>query len=236
MSAERAAKAVAAVLLAGVAYQVYIASARRAGGLLALPKTAPSLDDAVSPQIDLAIESMLASLTPPHNPSTAPGGAESEGFDWLSGLLVNVPGAAPIVAAQKGFEAIAGEPRGIRNHNPGNIKRGDNWRGMAAEQTDETFVQFAAPVWGFRAMGVILRGYVINHGLRTVRQISDRWTATDKAAHARTIAQHAGLGLDDLIPQSHWIAVAQGIVVAENGKQPYPLSTIEEGLRMGGLI
>ena len=33
-------------------------------------------------------------------------------------------------------------PRGIRNKNPGNIKLGTNWDGLAAEQTDPTFCIF----------------------------------------------------------------------------------------------
>ena len=30
-------------------------------------------------------------------------------------------------------------PRGIRNKNPGNIKLGTNWDGLADEQSDPTF-------------------------------------------------------------------------------------------------
>ena len=35
-------------------------------------------------------------------------------------------------------------PRGIRNHNPGNLRRSaDPWQGLATTQTDEEFFQFA---------------------------------------------------------------------------------------------
>jgi len=37
-------------------------------------------------------------------------------------------------------------PRGIRNHNPGNIEKGDPWQGLAADQSgDPRFAVFAAP-------------------------------------------------------------------------------------------
>ena len=42
-------------------------------------------------------------------------------------------------------------PRGIRNHNPGNIKLGTAWDGLSDEQNDDVFCQFKEPVWGLRA-------------------------------------------------------------------------------------
>ena len=44
-------------------------------------------------------------------------------------------------------------PRGIRNNNPGNIKKnGVDWDGLSEEQTDNTFFQFDDPVYGIRAL------------------------------------------------------------------------------------
>ena len=40
-------------------------------------------------------------------------------------------------------------PRGIRNHNPGNIRHGDKWQGLSAEQTDSSFCVFDAPEYGY---------------------------------------------------------------------------------------
>ena len=39
-------------------------------------------------------------------------------------------------------------PRGIRNKNPGNIKLGTAWDGLADEQSDPTFCVFKETVWG----------------------------------------------------------------------------------------
>ena len=66
--------------------------------------------------------------------------------------------------------------RGLRNNNPGNIRRvrGQRWRGQCPEQQDPAFVQFTSPEWGYRAMMVILLNYR-RKGVRTVRQIIRRW-------------------------------------------------------------
>jgi len=68
------------------------------------------------------------------------------------------------------------DPRGIRNNNPGNIRRSDDqWRGLAADQTDADFFRFAEPRFGIRAMARILQVYQEHHGLRTIREIINRW-------------------------------------------------------------
>ena len=41
-------------------------------------------------------------------------------------------------------------PRGIRNKNPGNIKLGTDWDGLASEQSDPVFCVFKESVWGER--------------------------------------------------------------------------------------
>lgn len=62
-------------------------------------------------------------------------------------------------------------PRGIRNNNPGNIRRtNDQWQGMRVIQTDRAFVQFKNPEYGFRAMARILKSYE-RRGLLSVRDI-----------------------------------------------------------------
>jgi len=67
-------------------------------------------------------------------------------------------------------------PRGIRNHNPGNIRRSaDPWQGLAKDQNDDAFFQFAEPKWGIRALARVLISYQDRHGLRTVRGIVSRW-------------------------------------------------------------
>lgn len=67
-------------------------------------------------------------------------------------------------------------PRGIRNNNPGNIKRNpaNNWQGQITNSTDSTFVQFQYFVFGVRAMLVLLKNYIAG-GHNTIEKIINRW-------------------------------------------------------------
>ena len=65
--------------------------------------------------------------------------------------------------------------RGIRNDNPLNIRHGKSqWVGMREKQTDKSFVQFTARVYGYRAAFVLLRGY-IGKGKDTIGKIIAKW-------------------------------------------------------------
>ena len=65
--------------------------------------------------------------------------------------------------------------RGIRNCNPANIRKGSNWKGLRAKQTDKAFCQFTEMKWGVRALLCLLRTYVQKYGLKSVAQIIRRW-------------------------------------------------------------
>ena len=66
-------------------------------------------------------------------------------------------------------------PRGIRNMNPGNIKLGTDWDGLADEQSDPTFCVFKETVWGIRALMRILLVYRFSHKKYNVDDIISRW-------------------------------------------------------------
>ena len=66
-------------------------------------------------------------------------------------------------------------PRGIRNKNPGNIKLGTDWDGLASEQTDPTFCTFEEAVMGIRALMRILLTYRFTHKKTNVDSIISRW-------------------------------------------------------------
>jgi seryl-tRNA synthetase len=57
-------------------------------------------------------------------------------------------------------------PRGIRNNNPGNIRRnGDPWQGLAERQGDVEFFTFKTiPIYGIRALARTLIAYQDKHG------------------------------------------------------------------------
>lgn len=65
--------------------------------------------------------------------------------------------------------------RGIRNNNPLNIRRGDNWLGLSKNQTDPYFCQFDSMTYGLRAGLIIIRKYMQRYNLRSIHAIVSRW-------------------------------------------------------------
>lgn len=119
--------------------------------------------------------------------------------------------------------------RGIRNNNPGNIRWGDEWKGLVPEgqRTDKSFCQFKAPEFGIRAMIIILRNYQSKYGLKTITGIIKRWAPpneNDTQAYIRSVAQATGTDADkliDLTDSRKLFPLLQAIIRHENGTQPY---------------
>lgn len=83
--------------------------------------------------------------------------------------------------------------RGIRNNNPLNIRRGDNWQGLA-ERQDAAFCTFVSMQYGIRAACRILLSYH-RRGIRTVRDIIQQWAPpieNDTSAYLRTVCKRTG--------------------------------------------
>ncbi|BBK36094.1 hypothetical protein STAQ_11720 [Allostella sp. ATCC 35155] len=140
---------------------------------------------------------------------------------------------------------MASLPRGIRNHNPGNIDRGrDRWRGMAADQSaDPRFVVFSEPEWGIRAIVRVLRSYRDRHGLDTVAGIVGRWAPPAENPTERYVAfvcDRLGVAPDQPLDIEDPVVLrtlVTAIVRKECGPGPlpdggwYPAATLDEGIR-----
>lgn len=128
-------------------------------------------------------------------------------------------------------------PRGVRLNNPGNIRHGDNWRGMAPDQPDQSFVYFTDPRYGIRAMVKILQSYR-RRGIRTVRDIINTWAPpieNNTAAYVESVAGRMGVSPDapiDLENTGQVIELLQAITLHENGQQPYNRATFEQGVEL----
>ena len=59
--------------------------------------------------------------------------------------------------------------RGLKNNNPGNIKKGERWDGVIGH--DGPFLRFKSMEYGIRAMSKLLMTYQSKYGLNTVEQI-----------------------------------------------------------------
>ena len=124
--------------------------------------------------------------------------------------------------------------RSERNNNPGNIRlTSDRWRGQVLPPPDRGFVTFKSPQWGYRALFVILEGYMIRHGLRTIRGIIGRYAPPSEnatAAYVRSVCRATGWGPDDPLDPCGRVMqdLARAITLVESGK-----SADEKALREG---
>ncbi|KRW62322.1 hypothetical protein [Pseudomonas sp. TTU2014-080ASC] len=131
-------------------------------------------------------------------------------------------------------------PRGIRNNNPGNIDYNpvNDWRGQLAHvpTIEPRFCRFDSPQNGIRALGKLLLNYQRKHGLKTVRQIVNRWAPpkeNDTGAYVSQVAKALGIDPDAPIDLSkkHLSPLVVSIIKHENGQQPYSAEVIGEGVR-----
>ena len=90
--------------------------------------------------------------------------------------------------------------RGLRNRNPGNIRRsGSRFRGEVVPGRDASFKEFETMAWGYRAMFVLLDSYRRRHALSTIRQFITRYAPPSENftdGYIRFVARTAGIDAD----------------------------------------
>ena len=120
-------------------------------------------------------------------------------------------------------------PRGLRNNNPLNIRRGkDQWQGLRAQQTDASFCQFESLEYGWRAAFYLLtRTYYHKYRLYTIRKIISKWAPPNEnltETYIQNVCRLTGIAPDEPIgipsdqPQ-RWMAVGMAMAIQENGTQ-----------------
>ena len=132
-------------------------------------------------------------------------------------------------------------PRGIRNHNPGNLRHGPQWTGLGVAQLDKDFAQFTSAEWGIRALAVLLLNYRKKRGIDTLKELVERYAlASENNTTAYAAALSTALGVRST-QQVDWsdpkvmLPLLKAIIRHENGSQPYPDAVIEEGMRRAGI-
>lgn len=120
------------------------------------------------------------------------------------------------------------QPRGMRNCNPGNIRKSsDKWQGLAAEQPDPYFFSFEDPVYGIRAMVKILWTYQDKYKIRSVDKLIRRWappSENNTRAYIQSVADKLGVAPDAEIKLKDartLLNILKAIIQHENGQQPY---------------
>lgn len=128
-------------------------------------------------------------------------------------------------------------PRGERNHNPGNIRHGEHWQGLAQQQTDPNFCQFVNPFFGIRALCKTLLTYQRKHGKRTIEDVLFRWAPpveNDTEAYIEHVAAQVGvkpreaISLEDV---DMLCKLTAAIIEHENGQCNYNDAEIEAAAR-----
>jgi hypothetical protein len=130
--------------------------------------------------------------------------------------------------------------RGIRNNNPGNIRRSStHWQGMSSTQSDTSFITFDTPEHGIRAMTRIILNYQQNHQLNTVDGIVNRWappTENNTVAYVNAVARNVGVTPStpiDLQANPQILSrLVNAIILHENGSNPYDPEVVSRGVQL----
>lgn len=148
-------------------------------------------------------------------------------------------------------------PRSIRNNNPLNIDHNpaNRWVGIlprdkrnAAQLAEPRFEVFSSPVYGFRAAAILLQNYQEKYGLKTIRQLVNRWAPpveNDTGAYVTAVARAVGVPADAPV-DIHEYRVIRPMIEAmaqhETGRDPrtgkvwqFNSAEIDEGLRRAGI-
>ncbi|OKP00078.1 structural protein [Xenorhabdus eapokensis] len=128
--------------------------------------------------------------------------------------------------------------RGIRNHNPGNVRHGDKWQGLRDTQTDKSFCQFVAPEYGIRAMLKILRNYERKYGDNTIRQFISRWAPPNEnntESYIAYVCKSVGVTSNAVVDVENVVTMSRlvkAMIQMENGQQPYPDKVIKQAFKL----
>ncbi len=128
--------------------------------------------------------------------------------------------------------------RNVRNNNPGNVRLGSHWQGLMPryhmqpiQEAESAFCVFETPVWGFRALAIVLRVYG-HDGIENLTQAINRWAPpadhNDTGAYLADVERKTGIPAIttiDLEDQATISLIAKAITSHETaGALPYELS------------
>lgn len=131
-------------------------------------------------------------------------------------------------------------PRGLRNHNPLNIRRktpAEPWKGLSPKQTDKSFCQFINDDYGYRAAFCTLRTYH-DRGIDTVRKIINTWAPPSEnytSTYIRRVCEISGIGADEKIKlkdEPTMVALVCAMAMVENGVTEVDVPSVKRGFGM----
>ena len=138
-------------------------------------------------------------------------------------------------------------PRGIRNNNPLNIRKGSKWQGLRDFPTDKEFCEFVTMAYGFRAAFRTLITYYTKHKCKTLKEIITRWappSENETWAYIDRVRKDADIEdidseLPDPLEKRNWYVwkkIILAMAAVENGASMKRISnynkTVLEGMNM----
>ena len=125
------------------------------------------------------------------------------------------------------------QPRGIRNNNPLNIRKGNNWLGERANQDDPAFEQFVSMEYGLRAAFILLRNYIQGKPpawvkYNTIEKVIRRWAPETENAtkhYIDFVAKDTGIDARQVISfqdRKTMVAIVSAMAMVECGQRIDP--------------
>lgn len=134
--------------------------------------------------------------------------------------------------------------RGMRNNNPLNIEKGNNWQGERSQQSDRRFEEFISLEYGLRAGFRILKKYISRpprgYGQDTLTRIISRWAPPTENATDRYIdfvATRAGISKSEKIrweDKAKLCRIVQAMCIMESNTT-IPMGRIETAYELAKL-
>lgn len=125
--------------------------------------------------------------------------------------------------------------RGERNNNPGNINKGQGFKGEVPGN-DPRFATFTTPVMGIRAIAVVLLAYYNDHEINTIQGAIDRWAPPQEnntAAYIQAMVNSTGYAADyalDFTNPTILEKLVNGLILHENGENIYTAQQVEDAV------
>lgn len=138
-------------------------------------------------------------------------------------------------------------PRGIRNNNPLNIRKGARWRGLRDFATDKEFCEFQTMAFGFRAAFRTLITYYTKHDCKTLVKIINRWappSENNASTYVQLVKMRAKISYSlSELPDPRfkcswptWSKIIMAMASVENGLDMWQLQRykvdLEKGMKM----
>ena len=128
--------------------------------------------------------------------------------------------------------------RGLRNNNPGNIRRSKiRYEGEVRPSRDREFKEFSSMAYGYRAMFVLLHSYNRRYGLNSIRGMLNRYappTENFTEGYIRFVASRTGIDANTIINtlcERDMVAIVRAMSEIENGT-PAILEDVELGWKL----